>query len=90
MTTVQVDEETKRELVRYASNLQARLGRKVSFDEAIKTSLEEAKGLEEARTKFASLYGSLSGEKGVWEDLENMKRKERLTLERKATQSKNA
>ncbi len=90
MTTVQIDEETKRELVRYASNLQARLGRKVSFDEAIKTSLEEVKGLEEARTRFASLYGSLSGEKGVWKDLENMKRKERLVLERKAAQDGNS
>jgi sugar/nucleoside kinase (ribokinase family) len=87
VTTVQIDEDTKRELIRYASRLQAKLGRKVSFDEAIRTSLEEAKGVQEARRKFDSLFGSLAEEKGVFEDLEKMRKKEKVVLEKKARDS---
>ena len=58
-----IDERTKRDLLEYASSLQTRLFRKVSFDEAIKLSLEEKKGVEEARQEFGKLYGSLSEDK---------------------------
>ena len=84
VTTVQIDEETKKELVKYASILQGRLGRKISFDHAIRASLEQMKGMEEARRKFNSLYGSLSGANGVWADLEQERRVERKALEKKA------
>ncbi|HXQ93211.1 MAG TPA: hypothetical protein VN739_09425 [Nitrososphaerales archaeon] len=84
VTSVQIDDETKKELVKYASILQGRLGRKISFDQAIRASLAETKGLEEARKRFDSLYGSLSGEKGIWTDLERERKAERKAIEKKA------
>ena len=84
VASVQIDESTKKELVEYASSLQTRLGRKVSFDEAIKISSEEKKGVEEARRSFASLYGSLTGGEEVWRELENTRKADRIALERKA------
>lgn len=87
VTSIQVSEETKRELLEYASNLQAKLGRKVSFDDAIRTSLRERKSVEEARQKFDFMYGSLSKEskKEFWRDLENTKKADRIAIEKKAS-----
>jgi hypothetical protein len=51
MTTIAVSEETRRNLLRYASRLQLSTGRKVDFDEAIRHLLEREKRpdlLEEA------------------------------------------
>jgi len=36
MTTIAIKEETKRELLKFVSELQIKLGRKVDFDEAIR------------------------------------------------------
>ena len=36
MTTIAIKEETKRELLKFVSELQIKLGRRVDFDEAIK------------------------------------------------------
>lgn len=83
-TTVQIDEKTKEALLRFASNLQARLGRKVTFDEAIAVLVAEAEGSRQAQEKFDSLFGSLAGEKGVWRELETLRRSERTAVERKA------
>ena len=87
VTSVQIGDETKNELLKYASALQGRLGRKISFDQAIKASLQEAKGVEEARSKFDSHYGILSGEKGMWTDLERGRKVERKALEKKASRA---
>lgn len=87
VTSVQIDDETKNELLKYASVLQGRLGRKISFDQAIRASLAEAKGVEEARSKFDSYYGSLSGEKGIWTDLERERKAERKAIEKKANRT---
>jgi hypothetical protein len=88
VTSVQIDERTKRELLQYASSLQARLGRKISFDEAIKLSLEEKKGVEEARRKFSAFFGSLSDEsRSVWKELETARKADRRALEKKAAES---
>ncbi len=43
VATVQIDEDAKSKSIRYASNLQARLGRKVSFNETIRVSLEKVR-----------------------------------------------
>ena len=43
MPVIRVSESTKRELLRYAAELQARLGRRVSLDEAIASLLREAR-----------------------------------------------
>ncbi|MFI5422281.1 MAG: hypothetical protein ACHQ1H_15065 [Nitrososphaerales archaeon] len=85
VTSVQIDERTKRELLDYASSLQSKLGRKVSFDEAIKLSLEEKKGVEVARRKFGTLFGSLSDDrKSAWIELEKARRADKKALEKKA------
>jgi hypothetical protein len=90
LTSIQVSEETKRELLEYASALQAKLGKKVSFDEAIRISLHEKEAVQEARRKFDLLYGSLSqkhkgSEKEFWMDLERSKRADRKALEKKVS-----
>jgi hypothetical protein len=83
-TTIQVDEETRQALLRYASRMQARLGRKVTFDDAIRLLMDDAKETGEARRRFEALFGSLAGESGVLEELEAEKRSERERIERKA------
>ena len=85
----ELKERTKRELFEYASSLQARLDRKVSFDGAIKLSLEEKKGVEEERRRFNAFFGSVPDDRNsAWEELEKGRKADRLALEKKAaTQS---
>ena len=83
-TTVQIDEKTKEALLRFASSLQARLGRKVTFDEAIAVLVADAEGSKQAREKFDSLFGSLAGERSVWRELETFRKSERVAVERKS------
>lgn len=83
-TTVQIDEKTKEGLLRFASSLQARLGRKVTFDEAIAVLVADAEGSKQAREKFDSLFGSLAGESRVWRELETFRKSERVAVERKS------
>jgi hypothetical protein len=83
-TTIQVDEKTRQALLRYASRMQARLGRKVTFDDAIRFLMDDAKETSEARRKLEALFGSLAGESGVWEELEAERKSERARIERKA------
>ncbi len=83
-TTIQVEETTRDELLRYASELQTRLGRRITFDAAIMTLIDESRGVRDARGRFERLFGSLKGEKGVWEELEEHRKDERRRLERKA------
>ncbi len=86
-TTVQIDERTKEALLKYASSLQVKLGRKVTFDEAIATLVKTAEGSDEATDRLNSLFGSLSGDKGLWRELESLRRHERRSVERKARTS---
>lgn len=44
MSTIQVDEETKRKLLEIAGQLQAELKRNVTFNDAIKFLIEEFEG----------------------------------------------
>jgi hypothetical protein len=83
-TTVQIDEKTKEALLRFASRLQGRLGRKVTFDEAIAALVAVADGSAEAREKFVKLFGSMRGERGAWRELEALRRSEKSAIERKA------
>lgn len=84
VTSIQVDEKTREELLKYASELQSQTGMRVSFDEAIARLLEEVKGVREAREKFEALFGSLRGERGVWRELEALRRAERRDVEERA------
>ncbi len=68
-TTIQVSEKTKRELLKFASELQARLGRRVSFDEAIMTLLEDRRRVKVARERLRSMKGILRGKKEAVEAL---------------------
>jgi hypothetical protein len=83
-TTIQVDEKTRQALLRYASRMQARLGRKVTFDEAIKLLMDDAKETGEARRKLERLFGSMAAEDGIWEELADERKRERARIERKA------
>ncbi len=86
-TTVQIDQRTKEALLKYASSLQVKLGRKVTFDEAIATLVKTAEGSNEASERLNSLFGSLGGDKGLWRELESLRRHERRSVERKARTS---
>jgi hypothetical protein len=83
-TTIQVDEKTRQALLRYASRMQARLGRKVTFDEAIRLLMDDAKETGEASRQLERLFGSMAGENGLWDELEAERKGERARVERKA------
>ncbi len=82
-TTIQVSEKTKRELLKFASELQARLGRRVSFDEAIMTLLEERRRVKLATERLRSMKGILKGKREVVESLiRELRAQEEERLER--------
>ena len=83
-TTTQIDEKTREELIRYVSGLQARTGRKVTFDEVIRALIKETKDVKRARDKLDYLFGTLAGDGGLWRELEATRKKERKFLEGKA------
>ena len=83
-TTIQLSEETQRELFRIVTELQAKLGRKVSYDEAIMMLISQIRGVEDARRKFQDMFGTLAGEKSVWKDLKELRREEEKRLARLA------
>lgn len=81
-TTIQVSEETQARLIQLAAEMQAKLGRRVSYDEAITILIEKSRGVEEARDRFHKLFGTLRGDKKAWKELRRLreedKRPERL------------
>ena len=62
LSTVQVDEETKKKLFSYAAKLQEKSGRKVSLSEAINNLLDSQESDRLDKSKVLSLYGILKGE----------------------------
>jgi len=83
-TTIQLSEETQGKLFQLVARLQSELGRRVSYDEAIAFLIMETQGKQEAREHFEKLFGSLRGEKRVWEDLRQLRRSEKQRHERLA------
>jgi len=83
-TTIQVDEGTRRQLLKVASELQGRLGRKVSFDETIMALIEQARGTADCRARFEGLFGSMAGDRLAWPELRKLRKSERKRLERLA------
>ncbi len=81
-TTIQVSEETQNRLLRVAADLQAKLGHRVSYDEAIIMLIDQSGSLQQARDDFESLYGSLKNDKKAWGELRRLKRSETQRLER--------
>jgi hypothetical protein len=80
-TTIQVSEETQAKLIQLTAELQAKLGRRVSYDEAIAILIERSRGAEEAKDRFHKLFGSLRGDKEAWKNLRQL-RQEDERLER--------
>jgi predicted CopG family antitoxin len=59
MTTIQVEEEVKRELYAIAAELQAKLGRRVSLGETIKVLVEAYRNKKRDLAGILSLYGCI-------------------------------
>jgi hypothetical protein len=83
-TSIQLSEETRRELFKIVAELQAKLGRKVSYDEAIRMLIAQTKGVEDARRKFGDMFGILAGHKSAWKELRKLRAEEEKRLERLA------
>jgi len=81
-TTVQLDRRTRNELFKVVARLQARLGRRVTFDEAIMTLIHETRGVSDARTRFDALFGSLQGDREAWHELDSLRRRELYIAEK--------
>jgi len=71
----------KRELFWVAAELQARLGRKVSLNEAIRILVESYRSKDRDVKELLSLFGSLSPGQEARELLKEMRREEDLRLE---------
>ncbi|MGH9877467.1 MAG: hypothetical protein ACRD5H_07495 [Nitrososphaerales archaeon] len=84
VTTIQVSEETQRELFRVVTELQAKFGRKISYDEAIMILISQIRGIEDARKRFQNMFGILAGYKSVWKDLKKLRQEEEKRLDRLA------
>ncbi len=80
-TTIQVSEETQSRLLRVAADLQAKLGHRVTYDEAITMLIEQSRTLQHAREDLENLFGSLKNQKSVWRELSRLKRSETQRLE---------
>lgn len=82
VTTIQVEEKTRDELFKLVAELERRKGRHVTYDEAIMTLMEDARRRDSARVQFRQLYGTLGPDEQAWEELRNLRRGEKLRLER--------
>ncbi len=82
VTTIQVDEDTQKRLFAKVAELEARLGRRVSYDEAISLLLDESGETREARIQFTKLYGVLKNDKKVWSELRRLRQEEKSRFER--------
>jgi predicted CopG family antitoxin len=82
MTTVQVEDDVKRELFSVAAELQARLGRKVSLNEAIRILVESYRSKDRDVKEILSFFGSLSRGQEARELLKEMRHEEDFRLER--------
>lgn len=65
------------------TQIQAKTGRRVTYDEALRVVLSRGKRARAARRRFSEFFGSLKGVPGVWEELSKLKRTERDSLESK-------
>jgi len=68
VTTIQLDEKTRDELFKVVASLQSKLGRRVSFDEAIMILIQDMRGTAAARKRFEALFGGLGGDREAWHE----------------------
>lgn len=81
VTSVQVDEEVRRRLIRVTSELAKERGRRVSYDEAIAYLLDLWEGRRGSRREFLGLYGCIKAERAEV-DLAELRRLEERRLAR--------
>ena len=81
MSTVQVEEDVKKELFAVAAELQSKLGRRVSLGEAIKVLLETYRARERDLAKILSLFGCLGPVMEARELLRELRVREERGLE---------
>ena len=82
VTTIQVDEKTKEQLFELASKLERTMGRRVTYDEAIRALLSEVQKTRSARYRFRKQYGALGPDPKAWQELTKLRRSEKARLER--------
>ena len=81
-TTIQISNDTQNRLFQLVAQLQTRLGRRVSYDEAIAILIDETQGARQAREEFQRLFGSLKGSETAWKELRELKDSEKRRIER--------
>lgn len=86
MSTIQVEDDIKKELFVVAAELQSKLGRRVSLSEAIVALLDTYKAKERDLTKLLSLFGCLGPASEARRLLRELRAEEERDLEKTAGQ----
>ena len=81
VSTVQIEDDVKRELFAVAAELQSKLGRRVSLGEAIKVLLESYRARERDAPKMLSLFGCLGPTSEARSLLREVRAEEEKSLE---------
>ena len=84
MSTIQVDDNVKRDLFAVAAELQSRLGKKVSLSEAIRALLEAYGVNQRDVPRMLSLFGCLGPRSEARGLLREIRAKEEIDVERLA------
>jgi len=84
MSTVQVEDDVKRELFAVAAELQSRLGRRVSLNETIRMLLKAYRSKERNVARMLSLFGSLGSASESRKLLTELRAEEEMNLGRLA------
>jgi hypothetical protein len=59
MVTIQISQNTQKELIEVVARLQLKYKKRISFDEAIKYLIKQHGGKNRSRERFLSFYGCL-------------------------------
>jgi len=84
MSTVQVDDDVKRELFAVAADLQSKMGRRVSLGETIRVLLKAYRSKERNAGRMLSLFGSLDSASEARTLLKELRSEEEMNLGRLA------
>jgi hypothetical protein len=83
VTTIQIDENTRRKLFGIITKIQAETGRRVSYDEALNVLMKQAETVRKARKEFERLADSIRLDESALDELAELKRSEKEKLEKK-------
>ena len=83
VTTIQIDENTRRKLFQIITKIQAETGRRVSYDEALNVLMKQDETVKRARKEFERLADSTRLDESALDELVELKRSEREKLEKK-------